>query len=65
MTSDNERLVMSNLGHQHIVRLEQVIMDGGEMHLLLSLCSGGDLQNWNLCCTTGVLRGRFLLLAST
>lgn len=46
VTSDNERLVMSNLGHQHIVRLEQVIMDGGEMHLLLSLCSGGDLQNW-------------------
>lgn len=37
---------MMNLDHQYIVRLEHVLLEVSEMHLVLSLCSGGNLSSW-------------------
>ena len=40
-------LLMLKLRHENLVRLEHVILQPPEMHLLLSLCGGGDLSNWS------------------
>lgn len=40
-------LLMLKLRHSHVVCLEHVILQPPEMHLLLSVCGGGDLSNWS------------------
>ena len=37
---------MVNLEHPHVVRLQHVVLDSHEIHLVMALCSGGDLQAW-------------------
>lgn len=44
-TADTEMTLMQKLEHEHVLRLEDVILDE-EIHLVMSICHGGDLQNW-------------------
>lgn len=44
------------LEHPHILRLEHVVVEGSDMHLVMDLCSGGDLQAWTLGSLTGSYR---------
>ncbi|CAJ1336520.1 unnamed protein product [Effrenium voratum] len=45
-TEHDEVKMMAPLEHAHICVLHRVIVEKAEMHLLLDLCSGGDLQQW-------------------
>ncbi len=53
VAADIEMVLMLKLEHEHIVRLEHVILEAQEMHLIMDLCSGGDLQAWCLGCVNG------------
>ena len=41
-------MLMVSLEHPHILQLRQIVEDGGERHLILDLCTGGDLEKWYL-----------------
>ncbi|CAL1137018.1 unnamed protein product, partial [Cladocopium goreaui] len=46
-TADTEMALMQKLEHHpHVLRLEHVILEEQEIHLVMSICRGGDLQNW-------------------
>ena len=45
--SDPE-LLMASLTHPNILELYRVLENGGERHLILGLCTGGDLEHWCL-----------------
>eukprot|EP00434_Breviolum_minutum_P005420 symbB.v1.2.004778.t1/scaffold274.1/size244435/19 len=46
VAADIEMVLMLKLEHEHVVRLEHAILEAQEMHLIMELCSGGDLQAW-------------------
>ena len=48
LEADTEMTLMQKLEHEHVLRLEDVILDQQEIHLVMSICRGGDLQNWPL-----------------
>ncbi|CAE7312013.1 unc-43 [Symbiodinium sp. CCMP2456] len=39
-------MMLVSLEHPHILQLKQIVEDGGERHLILDLCTGGDLEKW-------------------
>lgn len=45
-TAATEMTLMQRLHHEHVLRLEQVYLDQQEIHLVMSICRGGDLQSW-------------------
>lgn len=53
VAADIEMVLMLKLEHEHVVRLEHAILEAQEMHLIMELCSGGDLQAWCLGCVNG------------
>mmetsp|Transcript_9566 Transcript_9566/g.17762 ORF Transcript_9566/g.17762 Transcript_9566/m.17762 type:complete len:307 (+) Transcript_9566:47-967(+) len=46
LNEDDPECLMVSLEHPHILRLHRILEDRGEMHFILDLCSGGDLQTW-------------------
>ena len=48
--------------HPHVLRSEHVILEEQEIHLVMSICRGGDLQNWPLGVDMEWLNQRFDVL---